>query len=160
MYVIPEIRSNKTEIKQNKTGINSLAQVSDKADESFHNLGIKPISKVILDQFSFLFSSLHPSKTSRIEISRDTKNVKSMNVIYIGKERWELHPYQIIIESNIFHLEIIMTFLQYFSPFILIECIEPPTWAPREQLHKSLRGNYMAWVKWEPILELFSTKKS
>lgn len=68
MYVIPEIRSNKTEIKQNKTGINSLAQVSDKADESFHNLGIKPISKVILDQFSFLFSSLHPSKTSRIEI--------------------------------------------------------------------------------------------
>lgn len=31
MYVIPEIRSNKTEIKQNKTGINSLAQVSDKA---------------------------------------------------------------------------------------------------------------------------------
>jgi aspartate carbamoyltransferase catalytic subunit len=56
-------------------------------------------------------------------------------------------------------LENIMTFLQYFSPFILIECIEPPTWAPREQLHKSLRGNYMAWVKWEPMLLLFSTKK-
>lgn len=51
MHVIPEIRSNETEIKPAST---ALAQVSDKADESFHNLGIKPLSKVILDQFNFL----------------------------------------------------------------------------------------------------------